>query len=125
MSIIGPRPQTQRCFDAFPKDLQPIILKTRPGLSGIGSIIFRNEEDMMDDAADADEIYNSQIMPYKGTLEKWYVENNNIFIYFILILLTVWVVLTGKANRVYKIFPNLPRPPENLVSYILGSSPRD
>ena len=47
MSVIGPRPQTQRCFDAFPLSSQNEIIKVRPGLSGIGSIIFRNEEDMI------------------------------------------------------------------------------
>ena len=40
MSIVGPRPQTQRCFDGFPKISQSEIIKVRPGLSGIGSIIF-------------------------------------------------------------------------------------
>ena len=46
MSIIGPRPQTQRCFDAFPKGSQNEIIKVRPGLSGIGSIVFRAEENI-------------------------------------------------------------------------------
>ena len=44
MSIIGPRPQTRRCFDAFPVRSQAAIVKVRPGLSGIGSIVFRDEE---------------------------------------------------------------------------------
>ncbi|MBE2258147.1 MAG: sugar transferase, partial [Rhodobacteraceae bacterium] len=47
MSIVGPRPQTQRCFDAFPNDVQEAIVKVRPGLSGIGSIVFRNEESLL------------------------------------------------------------------------------
>lgn len=46
MSIIGPRPQTQRCFDAFPARSQEEIVRVRPGLSGIGSIIFRDEEEL-------------------------------------------------------------------------------
>ena len=40
MSIIGPRPQTRRCFDAYPLSSQNEIIKVRPGLSGIGSIVF-------------------------------------------------------------------------------------
>jgi lipopolysaccharide/colanic/teichoic acid biosynthesis glycosyltransferase len=121
MSIIGPRPQTQRCFDAFPAHLQPEIVKVRPGLSGIGSIVFRNEEDMMD-SENADAIYNDIIMPYKGELEKWYVENNSIYVYFASIFLTVWVVLTGKGGAVYKTFPTLPSSPESLTTYIMGES---
>ena len=54
MSVIGPRPQTQRCFDAFPKKSQLAIVRVRPGLSGVGSIVFRDEEEMMDDHGNAD-----------------------------------------------------------------------
>ena len=119
-SIIGPRPQTKRCFDAFPEALHDIILQVRPGLSGIGSIIFRNEEEMMDSGDNADEIYNNDIMPYKGELEAWYVKHNSIFVFFALIFLTVWVVLTGKAGIVYKMFPSLPAAPRTLRAAIYG-----
>ncbi|MDC0392725.1 sugar transferase, partial [Gammaproteobacteria bacterium] len=37
MSVIGPRPQTPRCFEAFPPKSQDIIIQVKPGLSGIGS----------------------------------------------------------------------------------------
>ena len=47
MSFIGPRPQTQRCFAAYPTSSQKVIMQVRPGLSGVGSIFFRNEEDML------------------------------------------------------------------------------
>ena len=69
MSVIGPRPQTQRCFDAFPIECQNEIITVAPGLSGLGSIFFRNEELMLDNANSADEFYNKIIMPYKGELE--------------------------------------------------------
>ena len=117
MSIIGPRPQTRRCFDAFPQEAQAEIIKVRPGLSGIGSIVFRNEEDMMDDAENADMIYNDVIMPYKGDLERWYVSNKSLFVYFACIILTVWVVLTAKGDAVFQLFNTLPKPPENLEPY--------
>ena len=58
MSIIGPRPQTQRCFDAFPPVSQQEIIKVRPGLSGIGSIIFRSEEEMMHASNDPNKFYD-------------------------------------------------------------------
>ena len=50
MSIIGPRPQTQRCFQAFPENLRDQIVSVRPGLSGLGSIFFRNEELMLNNS---------------------------------------------------------------------------
>ena len=47
MSIIGPRPQDQRCFDAFREEDKAEILKIRPGLSGIGAVYFRDEENLL------------------------------------------------------------------------------
>lgn len=118
MSFIGPRPQTQRCFDAFPLSSQNQIIKVRPGLSGIGSIIFRNEEDMMYVNSDTDKFYDKVIMPYKGSLEEWYITHQNIWSYFSLIFLTMWVVLDLKSDLVWKLLKDLPSPPEELDKWI-------
>ena len=114
MSVIGPRPQTQRCFDAFPLSAQNEIKKVRPGLSGIGSIIFRNEEDMIHANNDPDKFYDEIVMPYKGSLEDWYVSNQSIGSYFSLIGLTVWVVLSSNSGLVWAMFKDLPEPPTEL-----------
>jgi lipopolysaccharide/colanic/teichoic acid biosynthesis glycosyltransferase len=116
MSIIGPRPQTRRCFDAFPASTQKIIVQVPPGLSGIGSIVFRDEEELMHGNDEAPEFYDRVIMPYKGMLEEWYVENRNLWTYFMLIALTVWVVLFPRSPAVWKIFGNLPRPDLKLAT---------
>ena len=118
MSVIGPRPQTKRCFDAFPVQSQKEIIKVRPGLSGIGSIIFRNEEDMMSANNDPQKFYDEIIMSYKGSLEHWYVANQNIISYFIFIILTIWVVLGFSNAWVWKLFKDLPTPPEELDKWI-------
>lgn len=112
MSLIGPRPQTQRCFDAFPERSQQAITTVRPGLSGIGSIVFRGEEDMMHAANDPDHFYDHVIMPYKGQLEEWYVRNQGVVTYLLLIALTVWVVLNRRSSIVWRVFPGLPAPPD-------------
>lgn len=114
MSIIGPRPQTQRCFDAFPKPSQDLILTVRPGLSGIGSIIFRGEECMMHANADPGRFYDEIIMPYKGLLEVWFVKNQSLFVYLKCIWLTVWVVLKPNSQIVWSSFRDLPVPPQEL-----------
>lgn len=114
MSFIGPRPQTQRCFDAFPPQSQKAIVTVRPGLSGIGSIVFRDEEEMMHAANDPDAFYDNVIMPYKGALEEWYVRHQGIATYFLLIALTVWVVLFPRSGAVWRVFPDLPAPPDEL-----------
>lgn len=118
MSIIGPRPQTRRCFDAFPKLAQNDISKVRPGLSGIGSVVFRSEEDMMHANADPDRLYDDVIMLYKGKLESWYVRNYSVWNYLLLIFLTILVMLTGSTGLIFQCFTSLPRPPEDLSSFI-------
>lgn len=112
MSLIGPRPQTKRCFNAFPPSSQAEIIKVRPGLSGIGSIVFRGEEEMLNDSDDSEVFYDDVIMPYKGLLEEWYVVNNGTGIYFFCIWVTVWIVLFPKSRLVWKIFKGLPEPPD-------------
>ena len=118
MSVIGPRPQTKRCFDAFPIKSQQDIIKVRPGLSGIGSIVFRDEEEMMHANNNPDKFYDEIVMPYKGLLEVWYVSHQNLWSYFCLIVLTVWVVLLPKSNLVWRLFKDLPTPSEDLVFWI-------
>jgi lipopolysaccharide/colanic/teichoic acid biosynthesis glycosyltransferase len=117
MSLIGPRPQTRRCFDAFPERSQREIIKVRPGLSGIGSVAFRAEERMMGDADNADRLYDEVIMPYKGRLEEWYVAHQGLQTYFLLIFVTVWVVVFPKSRLFWRVFNKLPSPPKDLEPY--------
>jgi len=114
MSVIGPRPQTQRCFDAFSVKSQLSIISVRPGLSGIGSIVFRHEASLLDSHVDADYFYDEVIMPYKGVLEEWYANNNSILNYFRLIFITIYTVLFPSSNLVWRTFKSLPVPPKEL-----------
>jgi lipopolysaccharide/colanic/teichoic acid biosynthesis glycosyltransferase len=115
MSIVGPRPQTRRCFDAFPARAQAAILQVRPGLSGIGSIVFRGEEDLMHGHADPNRFYDEVIAPYKGELEEWYVANQGLRTYIFGIVLTVWVIVVPRSMLTWAAFKSLPRPPEELA----------
>ena len=117
MSVIGPRPQTQRCFDAFPKESQEKIILVRPGLSGIGSVVFRNEEQMMQNN-EADNFYDNIVMPYKGLLEEWYVKNSNLYSYFSLIFITIWAILFSNQKIIWKLFKDIPKPPTILLKWI-------
>jgi lipopolysaccharide/colanic/teichoic acid biosynthesis glycosyltransferase len=114
MSLVGPRPQSRRCFDAFPADTQEVIVKVKPGLSGVGPIVFRGEEDILEDHAGSVEFYDTVIAPYKGKVEAWYVDNQTLSTYFSVIFITVWVVLFPRSRAVWKTFKGLPTPPDEL-----------
>jgi len=114
MSLVGPRPQTRRCFDAFPPGSREAIVRVRPGLSGIGSIVFRDEEELMHASREPERFYDEVIMPYKGRLEEWYVAHATLRTYVLCIALTAWVVLFPDSQAVYRVFRTLPPPPEPL-----------
>lgn len=114
MSVIGPRPLTHQAFSAYSLNVQEIIKKVRPGLSGVGSIVFRGEEEIMHDASASVDFYNQIIAPYKGALENWFVRNKSLYIYFQAIFITVWVVIFPNTKIVWKVFKDLPEPPEDL-----------
>jgi lipopolysaccharide/colanic/teichoic acid biosynthesis glycosyltransferase len=119
MSIIGPRPQAKAHFDVFPDQLKCKIIKVLPGLSGIGSIIFRDEENIISNGCLGSEIiHNTIIAPYKGALEVWYVENSSLLLDIILIALTVWHVIFPKSRICYNIFWTLPPPPSELIGLV-------
>ncbi|PNX52933.1 MAG: lipid carrier--UDP-N-acetylgalactosaminyltransferase, partial [Thermoplasmata archaeon M9B2D] len=112
MSVVGPRPQDQRCFDVFSDEDKAEIVKIRPGLSGVGAIFFRDEEHLLEHApGDKMEFYDLVLAPYKGQLETWYVKNISLVNYFKVILATVWVLLVPRSKIYERWCEGLPTPP--------------
>ena len=60
--------------------------------------MFRDEEKILQSSDDPDATYKDQITPVKAMLEKWYVENESIFLYFKLIILTVVAVALPRLH---------------------------
>ena len=114
MSVIGPRPLTAQTFGSYSDSTQDVIIQVRPGLSGVGSIIFRGEEDIMHGATASVDFYDNVIAPYKGALEEWFVSNKSLYIYFMVIFITIWVVLFPKTKVAWTALKGLPEPPEEL-----------
>jgi lipopolysaccharide/colanic/teichoic acid biosynthesis glycosyltransferase len=114
MSVIGPRPLTAQTFGSYSADTQEIVKKVRPGLSGVGSIIFRGEEEIMHGASASVDFYDKVIAPYKGSLEEWFVSNKGIYIYFLAIVITVWAVVIPSTKIAWRVFKDLPEPPAEL-----------
>ena len=110
MSIIGPRPLVDKTFDPYPEQVKKSIYNAKPGLSGIGSIIFRDEEKLLSETKmDPANFYKEFISPYKGELEMWYQKNLSFKIDILLIFLTVWVIVFSKSELPYRLFKDLPK----------------
>jgi lipopolysaccharide/colanic/teichoic acid biosynthesis glycosyltransferase len=114
MSLVGPRPLTKDGFNMYSIGSQNKISKVRPGLSGIGSLYFRNEEILLQDKSNINFIYKELIMPYKENLEVWFYNNKSMNNYFKIIFFTVFEVIKPGTLDLFKIFPNLPSPPTEL-----------
>ncbi len=114
MSLVGPRPLTVENFLLYSLDVQKGISNVRPGLSGIGSIIFRHEENLLAKAPDKKIFYSNIIAPYKGELEMWYVNNSSTITYFKIILVTIIVIVNPKSKLVDAYFCGLPALPKEL-----------
>ena len=110
MSFVGPRPLMRSGFDRYSEELKARVYDVHPGLTGIGSIIFRDEELIITNShLPADECYRQVISPHKGALEIWYQQHQNFYTDFMILFLTAWYVLFPGSKLVYKVFPSLPK----------------
>ncbi len=112
MSVVGPRPLTKETRDYIPKEILDEIQDVQPGLSGIGSIVFRDEETIIHESGeDYHTFYAREIAPYKGAVELWYKRNRSFFLDMKIIFVTLWVVVMPSSKVLPKFFPDLPKHP--------------
>jgi lipopolysaccharide/colanic/teichoic acid biosynthesis glycosyltransferase len=113
MSVVGPRPVMKISFEAYPNEIQKVIYNVKPGLTGIGSIIFRDEEELITEVknnnGDLWDFYKEKIYPFKGELEIWYQNHKSFILDIKLIFLTAWVILSPTSKLYEKWFKNLPK----------------
>lgn len=105
MSLVGPRPQVLRINALYPDFYKSVLDRVRPGITGLGSIVFRNEEAILTRAKDRDYCYTQQIVPYKAEVERWYAENQSFWLDIQIMFLTVWHVLVPGSQLVNRLLP--------------------
>jgi len=118
MSLVGPRPQPRAYFAVYSSEAQATIGSILPGLSGIGSLVFRDEEDIFRQVQDPIEFDKAVINPHKGDLEVWYAKHRSYVNYLKLIGLTIFAVAFPKYHFYKYTFRGLPAIPEGLEAYL-------
>ena len=95
MSIVGPRPNTRRggVERYTPEEMR--LLNVRPGITDVASIVFSDEGQILDGAADPDALYDAVIRPWKSRLGLLYVDHWNLSFDLRIIWLTA-VALVAK-----------------------------
>jgi lipopolysaccharide/colanic/teichoic acid biosynthesis glycosyltransferase len=92
MSFVGPRPEVEEYVKLYKEDYRE-ILKRRPGITDVSSIIFREEEAVLKNQVDPEGYYKTVLLPEKIRLSKEYIENSS-FLYDLKLIL----------NTLHKIF---------------------
>jgi lipopolysaccharide/colanic/teichoic acid biosynthesis glycosyltransferase len=102
MSLVGPRPLAEQDFAYYSDTIQKAVVRVRPGLTGLGSVVFRDEEQILA-ASDLPpiEAYRTEIAPYKGALEAWYIEHHSFWLDLKILFLTS-ISIFFPASRLYK-----------------------
>ena len=102
----------------YSAEVKAAIDTVAPGLSGLGSVAFRDEEDMLNAVENRDVFHDTVIAPYKGALEVWFVQHRSVGVYFKLIWLTVLAVLKPSSKAWRTAFKDLPPVPSGLEELI-------
>lgn len=81
ISFVGPRPPLREYVERFP-DLYAQVLKSRPGITGLASIVYhRHEEKLLTvcaTPAETDNVYASRCVPRKAKLDLMYQRNRTL-----------------------------------------------
>lgn len=110
MSFVGPRPLVDKNFSETPKEIKDKIYLNKPGITGIGSVVFRDEEKLISETKlPVEQFYNEVIGPFKCDLEIWYGKNISFLIDFKILMLTALVILMPKATFYSTWFKDLPK----------------
>ena len=97
MSLVGPRPNTRRGgVDRYTAD-EMRLLAIRPGITDLASVVFADEGDIIDSAADPDSAYDILIRPWKSRLGLLYVERRDVTTDLHLLWLTALAIVARPA----------------------------
>lgn len=93
MSFVGPRPEL-RFYVNYYKEDDLKIFNVRPGLTGLASLKYRNEVELLKAANDPEKFYIQHIIPDKLRFNKIYIKNKNFILDFKILLKTMIEVIT-------------------------------
>jgi lipopolysaccharide/colanic/teichoic acid biosynthesis glycosyltransferase len=93
MSFVGPRPELRYYVNFYNTDDMKIF-QVRPGITGLASLKYRNEVELLKAAKDPERFFIETIIPDKLKYNKVYIEKKNFFFDLKLIAMTIIKVIT-------------------------------
>lgn len=98
MSLVGPRPEDPRIVESWHTDVTREILSVRPGITSPASILYRNEESLLNVERPMD-TYLGSIMPSKLRLDQLYVRHRSFWLDLDILFWTV-ILLFPKLGSI-------------------------
>lgn len=92
MSLVGPRPEVPKYVEMFRPQFAE-VLSVRPGITDLASVKYRDENEILGQAADPEAAYVNQVLPDKLALATEYVRRASFWFDVRLIFATFWKVL--------------------------------
>tara|TARA_B100000886_G_C20316704_1_gene446278 strand:- start:190 stop:864 length:675 start_codon:yes stop_codon:yes gene_type:complete len=114
MSLVGPRPLALSGYENYSESQKKDLQKIKPGLSGLASLILRNEEEILSKSLSPLDFHSNILTPYKGEIEIWFNKRISLINYFKIIFLTIWIVLFFKSKILEQVFLERPEMPKEL-----------
>ena len=92
MSLVGPRPEVRKYVDMYTPE-QMHVLDVRPGITDMASILYCNENELLEKADDPDKFYVEVVMQDKLRINLDYVANHSFFFDIKLIFKTLFAIV--------------------------------
>lgn len=92
MSFVGPRPEVREYTELYDEEQRQVLL-VRPGITGLASVRFRNENELLDASDDPNRTYIEEVMPQKLVLDLEYIPHASVIYDIRLILETLVAVV--------------------------------
>ncbi len=99
MSVVGPRPEVPRYVALYTAE-QRAVLNLRPGITGMASLDYIDENELLARASDPEQAYINEVMPAKLALDLRYVREQSFLLDLRIILATVGRVFGGWGGGV-------------------------
>jgi lipopolysaccharide/colanic/teichoic acid biosynthesis glycosyltransferase len=98
MSLVGPRPEVPEFMKFYTPEQRAILLSMRPGITDYASILFRDENSLLDQTQDPVDVYRYQIMPIKFIYYERYGRNIGVVNDLRIILATVLMLVLARQR---------------------------
>ncbi|WP_252946383.1 sugar transferase [Oceanicola sp. 502str15] len=106
MSFVGPRPPMRQYVEQFPA-VYAEVLKSRPGITGLATILHHSHEEMLlkacRTAAETEEVYTRRCVPRKARLDRLYTRRQSLGLDLYILYLTAGKLMPLPGARLNRL----------------------